>query len=90
MKLNARQQWLIAQALHVAAREMRKEKHPETNNIEEMERLLSDYFPHYKESLEIIDEVRKRGGLARMTDDEIKNSNTLEAQLAAREAMRAR
>jgi hypothetical protein len=48
MAMTTRDHYILAQALYVASREMAKEKWPELSNIEDMKRLLDEYFPSFK------------------------------------------
>jgi len=64
MVLNQRDYYIIAQALHIAVREMRKvpPPHNEPNNVRDMERLLNELFPHYESAFKIIDEIAAKQG----------------------------
>ena len=59
--MDAREFYIIAQALYVASREMKKVPEPftEHSNIADMERLLTTRFGGYKELFESIEKHQK-------------------------------
>ena len=59
-----RGQFIISQALVIAVRKMKKEKYPETSNIQDMEMLMEAIWPLYKfvaESQAQFEKLRKNG-----------------------------
>ena len=58
MNITGRDNMILAKALFVASRYLKKQKDPELGDIADMEAILREAFPGTAESLELLDSIK--------------------------------
>mgnify|MGYP003656109758 CR=1 FL=1 len=74
--LDPRDQFILSQALCIAAKFMQTAEHPEHSNIADMERLIEEQFPVYRVVQEVNENMAKLGGALNTCEDDCECGTT--------------